>query len=76
MASTVVSRPLASSATSSDAIPSWAVVSTKHPWAIEKNRKVMAEANAKGVPLDFVLYGDSITWYHSFQTPDSFNKYF
>lgn len=66
MASTVASNEL----------PSWAVVSTKHPWAIEKNRKVMAEANAKGVPLDFVLYGDSITWYHSFQTPESFNKYF
>ncbi|AGE53679.1 hypothetical protein ATCVGM07011_863R [Acanthocystis turfacea Chlorella virus GM0701.1] len=79
MASTVVSRPLASSAAApapSDALPEWAVVSTKHPWAIENNRKLMANANAKGVPLDFVLYGDSITWYHVYQTNASFNKYF
>ncbi|AGE50298.1 hypothetical protein ATCVCanal1_758R [Acanthocystis turfacea Chlorella virus Canal-1] len=57
-------------------LPSWAVVSTKHPWAIEKNRKTMADANAKGTPLDFVLYGDSITWYHVYQTNASFVKYF
>lgn len=67
---------LADAPSSPDTLPDWAVVSTKHPWAIEKNRKIMADANAKGVPLDFVLYGDSITWYHVYQTNASFVKHF
>jgi hypothetical protein len=79
LATSVAARHLADvveTPTASDAIPLWATVSTKHPWAIERNRKTMAAANAKGVPLNFILYGDSITWYHVYQTNASFVKHF
>lgn len=79
LATSVAARHLADiveTPTASDAYPLWATVSMKHPWAIERNRKTMAAANAKGVPLDFVLYGDSITWYHVYQTNASFVKHF